>query len=187
MESQLTSEHLWQQFQGGLGRFLARRVPASDVDDILQDVFVKIHRSLDDGQVPRDLAAWVYQVARHATIDHYRRRASDRLVPVQELPEVVDFPEVEEPEARDELVPWLRLFVDDLKPDYRDALPWTAFEGLTQVDAAKRAGISVSGMKSRVQRGREALVDALKGCCEVVLDARGRPMDVVRHCQGECT
>jgi RNA polymerase sigma-70 factor (ECF subfamily) len=49
----------------------------------------------------------------------------------------------------------------------------TAFEGVPQVDAARRLGISTSGMKSRVQRGRRLLREALLACCEVSLDRRG--------------
>lgn len=45
---------------------------------------------------------------------------------------------------------------------------------MSQKDAAQMIGISVSGMKSRVQRGREKLRALLEACCEIALDARGR-------------
>ena len=47
-------------------------------------------------------------------------------------------------------------------------------EGLTQSDAAEMLGISVSGMKSRVQRGREKLREMFDQCCEISVDCRGR-------------
>lgn len=45
--------------------------------------------------------------------------------------------------------------------------------GLTQTEAAGRAGISLSGMKSRVQRGRAQLRGIVDACCRFDLDSRG--------------
>jgi RNA polymerase sigma-70 factor (ECF subfamily) len=56
--------------------------------------------------------------------------------------------------------------VDRLPEPYRQALTLTAFEGLTQEQLAKRLGISLSGAKSRVQRGREQLKRMLLDFCD---------------------
>jgi RNA polymerase sigma-70 factor (ECF subfamily) len=50
-------------------------------------------------------------------------------------------------------------------------------EGIPQKEAAMRAGISLSGMKSRVQRGRQALEALMHDCCRIETDAGGRVMD----------
>ncbi len=65
-------------------------------------------------------------------------------------------------------------FVARLPTPYREALTLTELEGLTQKEAAEMMGVSLSGMKSRVQRGREKLRGLLENCCEIALDARGR-------------
>ena len=57
---------------------------------------------------------------------------------------------------------------------YADAVRQVDLEGLTQVEAARRAGVSVSGMKSRVQRGRAQLRELLDACCRFDIDSRGR-------------
>jgi RNA polymerase sigma-70 factor (ECF subfamily) len=56
---------------------------------------------------------------------------------------------------------------------YREAVTLTDLEGVTQADAAGRVGVSLSGMKSRVQRGRRQLKAVLEACCRVDLDSRG--------------
>lgn len=61
-----------------------------------------------------------------------------------------------------------------LPPPYREALTLTELEGVTQREAARMLGVSVSGMKSRVQRGRERLRELFEECCEIALDARSR-------------
>jgi RNA polymerase sigma-70 factor (ECF subfamily) len=61
-------------------------------------------------------------------------------------------------------------------------------EGLPQASAAQIEGVSLSGMKSRVQRGRRRLAELLEQCCTLTLDARGVPMDYARTsgCGGSC-
>ena len=56
---------------------------------------------------------------------------------------------------------------------YRDALVSVDLDGLTHKQAAARTGISVSGMKSRVQRGRRQLGALLGACCTVDLSREG--------------
>ena len=60
---------------------------------------------------------------------------------------------------------------------YAEALLLTDIDGLTQAAAAERLGLSLSGMKSRVQRGRRLLKQTLLRCCAVELDRRGGVVD----------
>jgi hypothetical protein len=50
-------------------------------------------------------------------------------------------------------------------------------EGLTAREPAALVGISISGMKSRVQRGRDRVCRMLEECCEIVLDAGGKVIE----------
>ena len=86
--------------------------------------------------------------------------------------------------AERELASYIALFVAMLPAPYREALSLTELDGLTQRAAAERLGVSLSGMKSRVQRGRVMLREALEGCCHIALDARGRVMDC--ELRGQC-
>ena len=78
-----------------------------------------------------------------------------------------------------ELAPCLTPFVARLDEPYRSALELTDVQGFTQHEAARIAGISFSGMKSRVQRGRTRLRAMMVRCCEVELDTRGVVIDYV--------
>jgi RNA polymerase sigma-70 factor, ECF subfamily len=73
-----------------------------------------------------------------------------------------------------------------LAEPYRAAIELTSLQGLTQADAGRRAGISVSGMKSRVQRGREQLRQMLVTCCQIDVDARGAVSDFHLRFTGAC-
>ena len=76
--------------------------------------------------------------------------------------------------AERELAAYVAMFVAMLPSPYREALTLTELQGLTQKEAATMLGISLSGIKSRVQRGRLQLRAALEDCCRIALDARGR-------------
>ena len=69
------------------------------------------------------------------------------------------------------------MFVAQLRSPYREAVTLVELEGLTAREAAAMVGISVSGMKSRVQRGREQLRKLFEDCCEIALDVRGKVTD----------
>jgi RNA polymerase sigma-70 factor (ECF subfamily) len=76
--------------------------------------------------------------------------------------------------AAQDLAGALAFFVAALPSPYREAITLTELEGRTQREAAEMVGVSLSGMKSRVQRGRARLRAMLEACCEIALDVRGR-------------
>jgi len=167
----------WRDLEAKLRPFIARRVRAdADVDDVVQDVFLRMQRGLPGLRDDERFGPWVYQVARSAIADHLRVTVRHPLtdgVPHEEDPAPPSDDE-DEGGAERELAAYIAPFVAMLPSPYREALTLTELEGITQKAAAEMLGISVSGMKSRVQRGRQHLRGALDACCHIALDARGR-------------
>jgi RNA polymerase sigma-70 factor (ECF subfamily) len=164
----------WGDLEAKLRPFIARRVPAgADVDDVLQDVFLRMHRGLAGLRDRERLGPWVYQIARNASIDHARSSARHQ---VEESNGLEAFPHSAEDDrsTERELASQIATFVALLPSPYREALTLTELQGMTQGQAANMLGISLSGMKSRVQRGRQRLRAALEECCHIALDARRR-------------
>ena len=157
--------------------FVARRVPSrDDAEDIAQEVMLRIYRHRADLEDADRLGAWVYRIASNAIADHYRRPSRRELTPGY-VPE----PAWDEPESEDlrhELAACLSPLIERLPSIYREALELTEFADTSQVDAAAALGLSVSGMKARVQRARARLRDLLLDCCQVQLDRRRRVTDV---------
>lgn len=177
----MDAEAIWRDLHGPLLGFIARRVPDPETaEDILQEMMLRIHRYGAQGSAPESITAWLYGVARNAITDHYRRAVVRRERPSGTY---LDFRETEAPldphpaEAHLELAKCLTPLLQRLPPSYRDALQLTDLDGLTQAEAAARAGLSLSGMKSRVQRGRGQLKGLLEQCCEIVLDPRRRVVE----------
>jgi RNA polymerase sigma-70 factor, ECF subfamily len=167
----------WKELDAKLRPFIARRVRSSaDVDDVLQDVFLRMQRGLAQLRDDQRFGPWVYQVAGSAIADHHRTAARHPAVsgepPEQHVEPAVDADD--EGAAERNLAAYVAAFVAMLDSPYREALTLTELEGLTQKQAAEMLGISLTAMKSRVQRGRQHLRAALEDCCNIAVDARGR-------------
>lgn len=166
----------WQHLQCKLRPFVARRLAnPADVDDVVQDVFLRMQRGLGGLRDEERFGPWVYQVARSAIVDFQRRSAKHRAVADDAVPEQSQVEAEDDAGAVEgEVASYMASFIAMLPSPYREALTLTELEALTQKQAAEMLGISLSGAKSRVQRGRVLLRRALEDCCHIALDTRGR-------------
>lgn len=156
----LTTEQVWTELHANIRAFVGRRVrQPADADDIVQRVFLQVHRALP---TLRDQ-------------DKLHARGSAR------PPAAPSSTSTARPCARARC--WQGPERTCPKPPRRrrcgdrEALKLVEFDGMTQTAAAGKLGLSVSGMKSRVQRARQHLRTALDDCCRVALDRRGGVID----------
>lgn len=191
-DSVVGAGELWEEFHRELHAFLRTRVESDAVaEDILQTAFLRAHRSLLAGVLPEQPRAWLFQIVRNLTRDAHRARLKERKLAEEVAAEAAAEPgpisESDEREVSAVVARTLPVFIEGLEPAYRDALRMTELEGLTQAEAAEQSGVTLSGMKSRVQRGRKKLLDSLKRCCEFELDARNRMVGCApRTGPGDC-
>src|SRR5260221_13219353 len=87
----MTTEPVWEAFPTPLQQFIRRRVSdEASAEDVLQDVFLKIHQHVETLRDVKKLESWIYQITRNAIIDSYR---SSRPTTPLEAAEVLDLPE----------------------------------------------------------------------------------------------
>lgn len=173
----------WHEHKARLRGFIAKRVRERDaVDDILQEVFLKVNTSLHTVKSHGSISAWLYRIAANSIADHYRSQK-----PWEELPDELAAPEPERDYIA-ELAACLQPLIADLPETYRTALVLSEIEGLPQREVADRLNISLSGAKSRVQRGREKLRQRLLDCCYIETGRSGiigyEPRD--KKCNDSC-
>jgi RNA polymerase sigma-70 factor (ECF subfamily) len=184
----LYTQHIWDEFSGKLQSFIFSRVSNQfDADDILQDVFRKIHDNIDSVADNAKIQSWLFRVAQNTIIDHYRFKAKNNFLSIDDNQDVVVSPE-EEGNLNETVASWLNAMISDLPDKYREAIALTEVEGLPQKALAERLGISLSGAKSRVQRGREKLKEMLLDCCHLEFDRLGNVIDYTRNdsCCSKC-
>lgn len=171
------SEKVWQEYHSRLRAFIKSRISNDTAtDDTLQNVFLKMHTGLDSLKEETKLKSWLYQIARNAIIDYFRSQK-----PTVDIPEWFPQPETDPSEkVTQELSECLQPMIQLLPENYREAVILSELKGLTQKEVAKVQGTSLSGAKSRVQRGRALLKEMLADCCRLEFDHSGRLCDYER-------
>ena len=167
-------DQIWEDFSGKIRAYISGRVSdSSHIDDILQEVFIKIHLHLDGLKGDSKIPSWIFKIAHNTVIDFYRKQKAT-LLPLHEGYSAKD-------ESCDsaacEIASGLEDIVYALPEKYAKALILVEFSGLSNKEASHKLGISVSGVKSRVQRGRKMIKDSLMRCCHFVFDRFGTILD----------
>jgi RNA polymerase sigma-70 factor, ECF subfamily len=181
----------WQDIERRLRPYVARRVASpGDIEDILQEIFVRIHSGLSALRDSESFGGWVYRIAQRCMADAARARARSRLELVDEMTELAAPARDETDDLESELGACVALFVARLPAPYRDAVTLTELEGLTQKDAAEMLGVTLPAMKSRTLRGREKIRAMFEQCCRISVDCRGRVTEcqprAVEHIPADC-
>ena len=174
-ESELIA-HIYDSFGSSLRRFIQSRVSGKHAaEDILQEAFLRISKGVSQLADRDRLEPWVFRIARNAVADYYRSvgRSQQR----DALVDPVEEGNQENANLNGEVIEWLPRFIDGLPESYGKAVRLYVLEGRSQSELAQELGISLSGAKSRIQRGRSKLAIALKACCSFEMDRRGNVID----------
>ena len=133
-----------------------------EAEDLTQDVFVKIFRSLHTFDQRANFQTWLISVSRNLCIDHYRsvrkeRETIDRGVDPNELtPVSTTTSPFAALEQRDRVV-LLRQALEELAPTLRMAVMLRDIQELSYQEIADRLGLPEGTVKSRINRGRTEL------------------------------
>ncbi|MEE9414434.1 MAG: sigma-70 family RNA polymerase sigma factor [Acidimicrobiales bacterium] len=176
--TQVEPDHLtesWVATREELVGFVQRRVESREIaEDLVHDVLERLQRS--DVEAIRNPQAWLYRAARNAIVDHYRTRR-------EHVPFPVDFAALDDLDSQGpntatrELARCLVPLIEQLPAKLQRAVIAVDLDGQTHAHAAQTESISVSGMKSRVQRGRSKLADLVGQCCTITMTATGEISD----------
>jgi len=183
-----TTETIWNLFCCKLKPYILKWISDPDIaDDIIQDVFVKIHEKIDSLKDSEKVHSWVLQITKNTVFDYLRKqkiRFNDLDDIENEEEKITDSIKVKnERDLQSEINAGLESMIGSLPQKYREALIWVEYEGLSQIDLAKKLKISPSGAKSRVQRARKMIQNMLMECCHYEFDKYGTVIGVK---QSEC-
>jgi len=167
--------NLWEEFSIPLRKFISKRISnQQDTEDILQDVFLKSNSNIGNLKDKQKLNAWIYSIARNTIIDFYR---NNNTTVVLELTEELMVETDEDFSMNEEISVCLKPMINHLPEKYKQAIILTEYKNITQKELNEQLGISVSGAKSRVQRGRKMLKDMILDCCSLEFDKNGNIID----------
>lgn len=163
----METKEIWDKYAEELRRFLMSKTADKDLaDDILQEVFVKVHLKKSQLRSGKDLRPWLYRIASHCLTDFFRSKTY--------TPEITPASTDTSEEAKDHSAENCLLpLIEELPEIYRKALLLSEIENKKQQQVAEILGISVSGAKSRIQRGRKLLQEGYMNCCDYTLNENG--------------
>jgi len=171
----MNAAQAWQQLAPVLTPFMHRRAPSAEVaQDLLQQVYLKIHQHLPQLQNTAKLQPWAFQIARNVIADYHRQQQKQQPLglPLEQHPvPATAAPQV--PQAHQELAHCLKPFARQLPEPYRQAVWLTDFQGVPQKQQSQQRNVPYATVKAQVQRGRKKLKQMLHNCCHIETDAYG--------------
>ena len=144
---------LYRRHTRAIHGILLARVAATDVDDLVQDVFIQAMERLQTLHDPCAFPAWLAAIARNRAADHWRRRPM-----LVELPDKLATPARDRTEALAALAAIRRL------PEaYRETLTLRLVEGMTGPEIAACTGLTEGSVRVNLHRGMKELRARLDG------------------------
>lgn len=163
---------LYKEYYQKLLRFIISRVHnKEDAQDILSEVFIKIHTNINTLESKEKLTSWVYTITRNAIIDFYRTKKQS--LPLENIGEEFLFAKEEEENIYDELSLCLTPIIETLPKQYAQVLKHSELLGMKQAQIAKENNLSLSNIKSIIFRGRKKIKEKLFECCNYEYDSQG--------------
>jgi RNA polymerase sigma-70 factor (ECF subfamily) len=149
-----------------------------EAEDLTQEIFLKVFKSLDKFNRDADFSTWLSSVARNYCIDHYRARKREKEVLVEDAlaydlaPASYGNPyrALEDQDRRS----LMRRGLDQLPDKLREAVILRDLQGLTYQEMATRLALPEGTVKSRINRGREELARLLLRALQPGRRPRGR-------------
>ena len=114
----MSTEVIWEEFSDRILEFIKRRInDPIDAEDILQDIFIKIHKGLHNLETSEKLLPWVFAISRNTIIDYYRKKRPQHL----EVEHVIELSEGQKEKPMD-LHACLLVFVKRLPARYKQVM-----------------------------------------------------------------
>lgn len=165
----ISTVETWNQFSDQIQGFFTKRVNDTSVaEDLRQEVFLKIHGSLDQLKDSHKLRPWIFAIARNVLHDYYKARGKDI------IEDEIRFQTSDDPKFESDIRSCLVPMIEKLPEKYREAIMLSEIQGMSQKELAQRLGLSHSAARSRVQRGRELLKASFIECCDYRLGEDGK-------------
>lgn len=172
----MTTDEVWKIYSQEVLTYFKVRLRGDQqlAEDLRQEVFVRVHQHMPSLDHADKWQHWLHVVMRNVLNDHWKAQYRGR----ERDTEAIHFTN-EEDDSKSRLIAenCVSNMIATLSPKYAEPLRLSDLEGVPQREIAARLGISWSGAKSRVQRGRLLLKDAILGCCRVELNHRNELVD----------
>ncbi|MDE7005049.1 MAG: sigma-70 family RNA polymerase sigma factor [Alistipes sp.] len=151
-------EYLFDRYHEAIRRlFMQRMGGARDVDDLLQETFVKVYVNLHCYNAAYTFGQWVYTIARNTFVDYVRRRQDDLPIDERFAAPASSAPTPEESVINGQQRRQLENYLERLSPRYRKLIEMRFFEEYSYEEIAAKLDLPLGTVKTQIHRARERM------------------------------
>lgn len=169
MSTQIQFEEVVREHQGFVFRTLARLTGASDVEDLAQEVFLRLYRGLDDFRGEAKLTTWLYRITLNVAQDEWKRRKREQVNTSFDDPDAGWAERIsggdgdaEQILSRRESMAEVNRALGELHESERAVLVLFHQEECTYEQIALALSLPLNTVRTHLHRGRRKLKDRLK-------------------------
>ena len=177
-------QEIYTEFQPKIHHYLSRMLGPEEAEDVVQEVFEKVNRSLDGFKGQSKLSTWIYRIATNTAIDRLRSAAHKHSSKQAALEETAGTQaknawtgqtqtSIDQKVIRKEMSECVREYIDRLPPDYSTILILSEIEGFKNREIAEILQISLENAKVRLHRARASLKKELDSGCDFYHNEEG--------------
>ncbi len=149
-------------------------IPDLWVDDVVHDVFLVVHRRLDEYDWQAPVRAWLYGIARRVVM-HHRRRNARQQQRERHGPQPAVVVDPERQVAQNQAGEWIEAFLQQLDEPQRTVFVLSDIEGMRATEIAEATGVKLNTVYSRLRLARQRFERALKRHAAISSSDGGRP------------
>lgn len=151
-------EYLFDRYRDAIRRLFVQRLGhASDVDDLLQETFIKVYINLHRYNPEYTFGQWVYTIARNTFIDFIRRRQDDLSIDERFMSPPSLAPTPEESVINLQQRSQIESYLERLSPRYRHLIQLRFFDELSYEEIAAKLTLPLGTVKTQIHRAREQM------------------------------
>ncbi|EDP94829.1 sigma-70 family RNA polymerase sigma factor [Kordia algicida OT-1] len=163
----MTTTEVWEMYADDVKRLIMSKVKDAQItDDLVQEVFIKVHTKLTTVKDERKVKSWLLSVSRNTVLDYYRK--SNKEVPLEQEETIIS--EESYTHSEKDCLPGI---IKNLPKKYRNPLLLSDIKGLKQAEIAAQLKLPLATVKSQIQRGRRLIVQGYMECCDYKLNDKG--------------
>ncbi|MEN7546440.1 sigma-70 family RNA polymerase sigma factor [Rapidithrix thailandica] len=161
----METKALWEQYHLPVYYFILKKVQEEDIaQEVLQNVFLKIHEYLHQLKDEAKTEAWIFQIVRNEINNYYRKQSfQTRKISLWR----------KEEEAYTNICCFDR-FINRLPEIYKTPIRLVYIEGYSQIQTAQKIGISLANTKARIRRAKAILKENFSKCCKFEVNKDGK-------------
>jgi RNA polymerase sigma-70 factor, ECF subfamily len=177
MQQSLNYTEIYNEYSPRILRYLNSTFCIEDSEDLLQEIFIKVYKSLDSFRNESSVNTWIYKIAKNAIIDKLKSRNYKFYKAQEEFNATkINYDNshfvstFDKKIEKEEMYVCIRKFIGNLTENNRTVFVLSQYEGLSNAEIAEILQISIDSVKIRLHRAKEALINLLKKNCNIYFD-----------------